>query len=279
MRHKKQTIKSTETLHVAGFPKEPCTGSSYWLDRSYWQLLHHASRNRTDVDLTQHVWRRRSSAADERGKNKGGRGKKGKEGGPPPSPLPPRQGRRKQESVVPPRSNRMVPFPRRCSPPTRTEATHQAMMMRTLVVAMMLASASSFAPSPKTQLATRRPAQAAPRVMPAMKLEPGNPLYYIGFPSQYQKDDMIREVCPYHYAPLWNPIASLELLASLELAPGVPPSPPWSSSPPWTPAPHLPVALSTTSVSAQANKKKASDFFLVVCILTGFVCGELYLMF
>ena len=105
------------------------------------------------------------------------------------------------------------------------------MMMRTLVVAMMLASASSFAPSPKTQLATRRPAQAAPRVMPAMKLEPGNPLYYIGFPSQYQKDDMIREVCPYHYAPLWNPIASLELLASLELAPGVPrlpgaPSPP-----------------------------------------------------
>ena len=155
----------------------------------------------------------------------------------------------------------------------------QAMMMRTLVVAMMLASASSFAPSPKTQLATRRPAQAAPRVMPAMKLEPGNPLYYIGFPSQCQKDDMIREVCPYHYAPLWSPIASLELLASLELAPGVPPSPPWSSSPPWTPAPHLPVTLSTTSVSAQANKKKASDFFLVVCILTGFVCGELYLMF
>ena len=167
-----------------------------------------------------------------------------------------------------------------------------------------------------------------------MKLEPGNPLYYIGFPSQYQKDDMIREVCPYHYAPLWNPIASLGLLASLELAPGVPPSPPWSSSPPWTPAPleplaslephrlpgaprlpgarpwspsppwssiaslkphplpgarschlrrhqhnHLPVTLSTTSVSAQANKKEASDFFLVVCILTGFVCGELYLMF
>ena len=213
-------------------------------------------------------------------------------------------------------------------------------MMRTLVVAMMLASASSFAPSPKTQLATRRPAQAAPRVMPAMKLEPGNPLYYIGFPSQYQKDDMIREVCPYHYAPLWNPIASLGLLASLELAPGVPPSPPWSSSPPWTPAPleplaslephrlpgaprlpgarpwspsppwstiaslkphplqipslelapaicavtnttisQSPVTLSTTSVSAQANKKEASDFFLVVCILTGFVCGELYLMF
>ena len=96
------------------------------------------------------------------------------------------------------------------------------MMMRTLVVAMMLASASSFAPSPKTQLATRRPAQAAPRVMPAMKLEPGNPLYYIGFPSQYQKDEKIWEVCPCHYAPLWSPIASLELLASLELAPGVP---------------------------------------------------------
>ena len=167
------------------------------------------------------------------------------------------------------------------------------MMMRTLVVAMMLASASSFAPSPKTQLATRRPAQAAPRVMPAMKLEPGNPLYYIGFPSQCQKDDMIMEVCPYHYAPLWNPIASLELLASLELAPGVPP-PPWSSIASLKPHPlpgarschlrrhqhnHLPVTLSTTSVSAQANKKEASDFFLVVCILTGFVCGELYLMF
>jgi hypothetical protein len=147
--------------------------------------------------------------------------------------------------VVPPRWNRMVPFRRRCSPPTRTEATHQAMMMRTLVVAMMLASASSFAPSPKTQLATRRPAQAAPRVMPAMKLEPGNPLYYIGFPSQFQKDDIIMEVCPCHYAPLWSPIASLELLASLELAPGVPRLPgaprlpgllrPWSPSPLWSP--------------------------------------------
>ena len=105
-------------------------------------------------------------------------------------------------------------------------------MMRTFVVAMMLASASSFAPSPKTQLATRRPAQAPPRVMPAMKLTPGNPLYYIGFPSQCQKDDEIREVCPYHCALLWSPIASLELLASLDsCAPGAPrlpgaPSPP-----------------------------------------------------
>ena len=109
--------------------------------------------------------------------------------------------------------------------------SHQFMMMRTLVVATMLASASSFAPSPKTQLATPRPAQAPPRVMPAMKLTPGNPLYYIGFPSQCQKDDEIREVCPYHCAPL-EPIASLELLASLDsCAPGAPrlpgaPSPP-----------------------------------------------------
>ena len=45
-----------------------------------------------------------------------------------------------------------------------------SLMMRTFVVTMMLASASSFAPSPKTQLATRRPAQAPPRVMPAMKV-------------------------------------------------------------------------------------------------------------
>ena len=84
-------------------------------------------------------------------------------------------------------------------------------MMRTFVVAMMLASASSFAPSPKTQLATRRPAQAPPRVMPAMKLTPGNPLYYIGFPSQYEKDEKIRKVFPYHcvHAP-WSPIASVK---------------------------------------------------------------------
>ena len=75
-------------------------------------------------------------------------------------------------------------------------------MMRTFVVAMMLASASSFAPSPKTQLALRRPAQAPPRVMPAMKLTPGNPLYYIGFPSQYEKDDKAYKVCPYYCARL-----------------------------------------------------------------------------
>jgi len=92
--------------------------------------------------------------------------------------------------------------------------------MRPFVVAMMLASASSFAPSPRTQLASRRPAQAPPRVMPAMKLTPGNPLYYIGFPSQCQKDDEIRE----------------------------------------------------------ANDKRDSDFFLAVCVLTGFACGKMYLM-
>ena len=105
------------------------------------------------------------------------------------------------------------------------------MMRLSFVAVMMVASASSFAPSPKTQLASRRPAQAPPRVMPDMKFQRGNPLYYIGFPSQYQKDEKIWEVCPCHYAPLWSPIASLELLASLELAPGVPrlpgaPSPP-----------------------------------------------------
>ena len=74
--------------------------------------------------------------------------------------------------------------------------------MRPFVVAMMLASASSFAPSPRTQLASRRPAQAPPRVMPAMKLTRGNPLYYIGFPSQYQKDEEIYKVCPYYCARL-----------------------------------------------------------------------------
>ena len=71
--------------------------------------------------------------------------------------------------------------------------------MRPFVVAMMLASASSFAPSPRTQLASRRPAQAPPRVMPDMKFMRGNPLYYIGFPSQYQKDqEILYKVCPYY---------------------------------------------------------------------------------
>merc|ERR1740115_262030 len=97
------------------------------------------------------------------------------------------------------------------------------MMRLSFVVVMMVASASSFAPSPKTQLASRRPAQAsassfapspktqlasprpaqAPsRVMPAMKLTPGNPMYFIGFPSQYQKDQESDKVCPYYCAHL-----------------------------------------------------------------------------
>ena len=113
------------------------------------------------------------------------------------------------------------------------------MMMRTLVVATMLASASSFAPSPKTQLATRRPAQAPPRVirpaqgpprvMPAMKLTPGNPLYYIGFPSQYEKDDKAYMVCPYHCAPPWQAPWSHRLREA--------PSPPWSPPLPFAPSP------------------------------------------
>ena len=73
-------------------------------------------------------------------------------------------------------------------------------MRLSLVVVMMVASASSFAPSPKTQLASLRPAQAPSRVMPAMKLTPGNPMYFIGFPSQYQKDQESDKVCPYYYA-------------------------------------------------------------------------------
>ena len=149
------------------------------------------------------------------------------------------------------------------------------MMMRTLVVATMLASASSFAPSPKTQLATRRPAQAPPRLKyikdlelradkatTALGLFRSTALLTSVYELQYTNNNdvglrvacavvfvaavtgaikaasladkatrEIQEVCPYHCAPLWSPIASLELLASLELAPGVPrlpgaPSPP-----------------------------------------------------
>ena len=146
------------------------------------------------------------------------------------------------------------------------------MMKRTLVVAMMLASASSFAPSPKTQLATRRPAQAPPRLkyIEDLKLRADKATTALGlfrstalltsvYALQYNNEGLrvayavvfvaavtgaikaeslankatreIQEVCPYHCAPLWSPIASLELLASLELAPGVPrlpgaPSPP-----------------------------------------------------
>ena len=48
-------------------------------------------------------------------------------------------------------------------------ATATSLKMRALVVAMVLASANSFAPSQKTQLATRRAPQAPLRVMPAMK--------------------------------------------------------------------------------------------------------------
>ena len=76
------------------------------------------------------------------------------------------------------------------------------MMRLSFVVVMMVASASSFAPSPKTQLASLRPAQAPSRVMPAMKLTPGNPMYFIGFPSQYQKDQESDKVCPYYCAHL-----------------------------------------------------------------------------
>ena len=94
------------------------------------------------------------------------------------------------------------------------------MMRLSFVVVMMVASASSFAPSPKTQLASLRPAQAPSRVMPAMKLTPGNPMYFIGFPSQYQKDQE----------------------------------------------------------SDKAFEKQQSDFFLVVCMFTGFACAKMALM-
>ena len=59
--------------------------------------------------------------------------------------------------------------------------------MRGLVVAMVLASANSFAPSQKTRLAPQAPL----RVMPAMKISPYSPLYTLSWPgkeSQYEKD-------------------------------------------------------------------------------------------
>ena len=78
-------------------------------------------------------------------------------------------------------------------------ATASSLKMRALVVAMVLASANSFAPSQKTQLATRRAPQAPLRVMPAMKTKSDSPLYILGlpgFPSQYEKDKERHQVRP-----------------------------------------------------------------------------------
>ena len=142
-----------------------------------------------------------------------------------------------------------------------------SLMMRTFVVAMMLASASSFAPSPKTQLATRRPAQAPPRVMPAMKVTYRSPMYYIGFPSQYQKDAESDKVCPYHCARLhlWHAhrtelvptpsacTAPFRMHVPDSCAPGAPrlpgaPPPPRSPIPSLEPAPTI-CAVTNTTIS------------------------------
>ena len=72
-----------------------------------------------------------------------------------------------------------------------------AAVMRTFVLATMLASASSFAPAPKTQLAMRRPPPTPPRVMPLVMITHSR-LYYLGFPgfpSQASKDWEIAMVC------------------------------------------------------------------------------------
>merc|ERR1711935_238235 len=57
-----------------------------------------------------------------------------------------------------------------------------AVVMRTFVLATMLASASSFAPAPKTQLAMRRPPPTPRRVMPPVMI-PHGPLHCVGFPG------------------------------------------------------------------------------------------------
>ena len=76
-------------------------------------------------------------------------------------------------------------------------STVAAAVMRTFVLATMLASASSFAPAPMIQIAMRPPPQTPPRVMQPVMMD--HPLlYYVdfpGFPSQASKNREIRKVC------------------------------------------------------------------------------------
>ena len=99
-----------------------------------------------------------------------------------------------------------------------------AVVMRTFVLATMLASASSFAPAPKTQLAMRRPPPTPPRVMPPVMI-PHSPLHCVGFPgfpSQASKNWEIAMVClvPTPHGPTCTSPLDSRAPEATALAPG-----------------------------------------------------------
>ena len=130
-----------------------------------------------------------------------------------------------------------------------------AAVMRTFVLATMLASASSFAPAPKTQLAMRRPPPTPPRVMPLVMITHSR-LYYLGFPgfpSQASKDWEIAMVClvPTPHGPACTSPPSTP-------APLKPP--PWRPTPPWSPSPLEPapaMCAVTNATNSQLHRFRA----------------------
>ena len=149
-----------------------------------------------------------------------------------------------------PAATRARPQNRAPASALRTPGRATSLKMRALVVAMVLASANSFAPSQKTRvtphLATRLAPQAPLRVMPAMKTKSDSPLYTLGlpgFPSQAEKDMKRLQVRPYHCARL-APLALAQPFRMHGLLPHAH-RPPWSprlSLEPCAPAPLAPLA-------------------------------------
>ena len=127
-----------------------------------------------------------------------------------------------------------------------------AVVMRTFVLATMLASASSFAPAPKTQLAMRRPPPTPPRVMPPVMI-PHGPLHCVGFPgfpSQASKNWEIAMVClvPTPHGPACTSPLDSRAPEATALAPARLPGAPrlWSPSP-LEPAPAMCAVTNTTN--------------------------------
>ena len=156
-----------------------------------------------------------------------------------------------------------------------------AVIMRTFVLATMLASASSFAPAPKTQLAMRRPPPTPPRVMPPVMI-PHSPLHCVGFPgfpSQGSKNWEIAMVClvPTPHGPACTSPLDSRAPEATALAPGASLEPLASGAPrlwslplPCAPSPTQPTPSSTASAPAQAKERRARERYLSVCMLTGF---------
>merc|ERR1711935_1007553 len=134
------------------------------------------------------------------------------------------------------------------------------MMMRTLVVATMLASASSFAPSPKTQLATRRPAQAPPRLkyIEDLKLRADKATTALGL---FRSTALLTSV----YALQYNN-EGLRVAYAVVFVAAVTGAIKAES-----------LANKGTREIQEANDKRDRDFFLVayLCVLTGFACAKI----